>query len=328
VSGGRRRTRRGVATVAAVLALVVVASVVWGFRATAVAGFGVRYATPLTLAALCGVLCERTGVIDIGIEGQMLLGAFVGFFAATTWGLTVGVVLAVAVGAVSGLFLALCAVTLQVDQIIAGTALNIAALGATSFLYRPGRSLSGVVPNLEIPVLSDLPLVGPALFSSAPLTYATVVLVVLLQVALFRTRWGLRTRAVGEHPGAADTVGVDVTRYRYGNGVLGGSLAGLGGAVLSLEATGTFERGMTAGRGFLALAIVIMGRWRPVAVWVAALSFGVLNGLVNQLNFDKVIDVPPQFVAMVPYVLTIVALALFAGRVRPPAAAGKPYVPE
>jgi len=328
VTGARWRAHPALLSVGAVVALGCLAYGIWGFRATAVVGFMVRYSTPLTLAAMCGVLCERTGVVDIGIEGQMLLGAFVGFFAATTWGLVAGVVLAVVAGAFTGLFLALCAVRWRIDQVLAGTVLNIAAAGITSYLYLQGRTLPGPVPTWEIPVLRDLPLFGPTLFSSQLLTYLAIVVVIVLQVALFRTRWGLRTRAVGEHPGAADTAGIDVTRYRTGNVVAGGALAGLAGAVLSLEATGTFERSMTAGRGFLALAIVIMGRWKPAAAWGAALFFGALNGLVNQLNFDEVIDIPPQFTAMLPYVVTIVVLALFAGRVRPPAAAGTPYVPE
>lgn len=306
------------------LAAAFVAYGIWGFRATAVLGFAVRSSTPLALAAMCGILCERTGVINIGIEGQMLLGAFAGFFGAAAFGVVAGVAAAVVLGALVGAFLALCAVTWRVDQIIAGAVINIAAAGFTSFLYRPGRVI-GSLPTWRIPLLGDLPLLGPVLFRAQPLTYLTFVVVIGLQVALFRTPWGRRTTAVGEHPGAADTVGIDVARYRYGNVVAGGALAGLAGALLSVEITGSFDRGMTAGRGFLALAIVIMGRWRPALAWAAALFFGVLSGLVNQLNFDRVFDVPPQFVAMLPYATTIVVLAIFSTRVRPPAAAGRPY---
>lgn len=298
---------------------------IWDFRAVAVLGFMVRYSTPLALAAMCAILGERSGVINIGIEGQMLLGAFAGFFGAAAFGLVAGSVLAVLVGAVLGLFLALCAVTWRIDQIIAGTVLNIMAAGVTSFFYRQGQTLDATMPTWKVPLLGDLPLLGRVFFQSQPLTYLTFLIIAVLQVALFRTAWGLRTRAVGEHPSAADTVGVGVARYRYANVALGGALAGLAGALLSIEATGSFERGMTAGRGFLALAIMIMGRWRPLLAWTAALFFGLLNGLVNQLNFDQVIDIPPQFTAMLPYAVTIAVLAVFAGRVRPPAASGQPY---
>jgi simple sugar transport system permease protein len=240
----------------------------------------------------------------------------------------VGTLAGVAVGAVLGLFLALCAVTWRIDQIIAGTVINILAAGVTSFFYRQGRTITDRLPTWEIPVLKDIPMLGRVFFQSQPLTYATFLIIIVLQVMLFRSAWGLRTRAVGEHPSAADTVGVNVSWYRYGNVALGGALAGLAGALLAIEATGTFERGMTAGRGFLALAIMIMGRWRPALAWAAALFFGLLNGLVNQLNFERVIDVPPQFIGMLPYALTIVVLAVFAGRVRPPAASGQPYTKE
>lgn len=301
---------------------------IWDFKATAVLGFMVRYSTPLALAAMCGILCERSGVVNIGIEGQMLVGAFVAFFGATWAGIVFGVVAGVVVGALLGAFLAVCAVSWRINQIIAGTVINILAAGVTSFFYRQGRTMKGSMPTWEIPLLKDIPLLGKVFFQNQPLTYLTFAIVIVLQVMLFRTPWGLRTRAVGEHPSAADTVGVNVSLYRYGNVAAGGALAGLAGALLSVEATGTFERGMTSGRGFLALAIMIMGRWRPSLAWAAALFFGLLNGLVNQLNFERVIDVPPQFIGMLPYVLTIVVLATFAGRVRAPAASGQPYTKE
>ncbi len=309
---------------AALLVAAFLAYAIWGFRAAAVAGFAVRSCTPLALAAMCGILCERTGVINIGIEGQMLLGAFAGFFGAAAFGVVFGVLAAAIIGALGGAFLAVCAVSWRVDQIIAGAVINIVAMGFTTFFYRPGFVI-GSLPTWQIPLLADLPLLGPIFFRAQPLAFLTFAVVIGLQVTLFRTTWGLRTTAVGEHPGAADTVGVNVARYRYGNVMLGGALAGLAGAMLSVEITGSFDRAMTAGRGFLALAIVIMGRWRPMLAWTAALLFGLLSGLVNQLNFDQVIDVPPQFVAMVPYGTTIVVLAVFSTRVRPPAAAGRPY---
>lgn len=321
-------TRNTLIVVAVGLAAAYLAYGIWGFKATAVLGFMVRYSTPLALAAMCGILGERSGVINIGIEGQMLLGAFIAFFGAAALGLVFGVVVAVALGALMGLFLAVCAVSWRIDQVIAGTVINILAAGVTSFFYRQGKTIDNQMPTWKIPGLGDIPVLGQVFFQSQPLTYLTFIIIAVLQVALFRSAWGLRTRAVGEHPSAADTVGVNVSLYRYGNVILGGGLAGLAGALLSVEATGTFERGMTAGRGFLALAIVIMGRWRPSLAWAAALFFGLLNGLVNQLNFDRVINIPPQFIGMLPYVMTIVVLAIFAGRVRPPAAAGTAYTKE
>lgn len=332
MSKGRRRltdplpsVARDAIFLAAVGAAVYAAYGIWGFKTTAVLGFMVPYSTPLILGALCGIIGERSGVINIGIEGQMLGSAFVAFLGASAVGVSAGILLGVLCGAVIGAFLALCSVTWRIEQIIAGTVINILALGLTSFLYRPGRTINGQVPEWQIPLLSKLPVLGPVLFQNPPITYLAMVAVVVFHVLLFRSAWGLRTRAVGENPSAADTVGVSVVRYRYVNLIVAGALAGLAGAYISVEGAGTFERNMTAGRGFLALAIMIMGRWQPLLAWSAALFFGLLQGLVNQLNFDQVIDIPPQFTAMLPYVLTIVALAVFAGKVRPPAAAGKPY---
>ena len=214
------------------------------------------------------------------------------------------------------------------DQIIAGTVINIFVVGITSFLYAQGKRSPGGLDAIEIPVLSDLPLVGPAIFRSTPIAYLSIIIVIVLHIALFHTRWGLRSRAVGEHPSAADTVGISVPGYRYVNTAMAGGLAGLGGAFLSLESVGTFERGMTANRGFTALAIMIFGRWRPLLAWAGALFFTFTSALASQLQFKQVIDVPPQFINILPFVLVLVVLAVFAGRVRPPAAAGQPYVKE
>ncbi len=221
-------------------------------------------------------------------------------------------------GALLGLFLALCAVTWSIDQIIAGTVINIFVAGLTSFLYTQGKSLTGSLPEFDVPLLHEIPLLGPAIFENTPIAYIAMGLVVVLYVGLFHTRWGLRSRAVGEHPNAADSVGINVGLKRYVNTALAGGLAGLGGAFLSLEAVGTFERGMSAQRGFTALAIMIFGRWQPFLAWAGALFFAFTSRLAAQLQFDQVIDVPPQFINILPYVLVIVVLAVFAGRVRPP----------
>jgi len=292
----------------------------------------VRDSTPLVLGALCGLLGERSGIVNIGIEGQLLMSAFTGFYvAATTGSIWAGVLAGALSGALLGLFLALCAVTWKIDQIIAGTVINIFVAGLTSFLYTKvlqDKGLRGSLPQLEVPFLHKIPLLGRVLFENTPIVYMAMGFVIVLHIALFNTRWGLRSRAVGEHPNAADSVGINVGLKRYINTALAGGLAGLGGAFLSLEAVGTFERGMSAQRGFTALAIMIFGRWQPYLAWAGALFFAFTSALASQLQFDQVIDVPPQFINILPFVLVIVVLALFAGRVRPPAAAGKPFVKE
>jgi len=326
---GWRRALPGLITVAVVVAVAVLAYNLNPDDTTPVANRVFRDAPVLVLAALCGLVGERTGIVNIGIEGQLLMSAFTGFYvAAATGNIWVGVLAGVASGAVLGLFLALCAVTWQIDQIIAGTVINIFVIGITSFLYTQGKRSPGGLDPIELPWLSDLPFAGPALFRSTPIAYLSIILVFVLHIALFHTRWGLRSRSVGEHPSAADTVGISVAGYRYLNTALAGGLAGLGGAFLSLESVGTFERNMTANRGFTALAIMIFGRWRPLLAWAGALFFALTSALASQLQFNQVIDVPPQFINILPFVLVLAVLAVFAGSVRPPAAAGQPYVKE
>lgn len=296
-------------------------------QTTAVAARTIREAAPLILAALCGLVGERSGIINIGIEGQMLLAAFVGFMAASATGnLVFGVLAGMFIAALAGLFLAWTAVALKMDQIIAGTVINIFGLGATSFLYVQGRTMPSV-PNWDIPLLSELPLVGPMLFAHGPLTYIALIAVVVVHVALFQTRWGLRTRAVGEHPSAADTVGVRVFLLRYRNLAIAGTLAGLAGFAL-LQSASVFNRGMTNGKGFIALAVMIFGRYRPFGVMMAAILFGFFNALQAQLQFKQALDIPPQFFGMIPFVLTIAVLAAAGLRTRPPAAIGQPYEKE
>lgn len=296
-------------------------------QTTAVAARTVREAAPLILAALCGLVGERSGIINIGIEGQMLLAAFVGFMAASSTGnLLLGVAAGMAAASAAGLFLAWTSVSLKMDQIIAGTIINIFGLGVTSFLYVQGRTMPSV-PNWSIPWLEDLALVGRMLFDHGPLTYAAFVAVIVLHIALFHTRWGLRTRAVGEHPSAADTVGVRVHWVRYRNLALAGLLSGLAGFAL-LQSASVFNRGMTNGKGFIALAVMIIGRYRPFGVLGAAILFGFFNALQAQLQFRQALDIPPQFFGMMPFALTIVVLAIAGLRTRPPAAIGQPYEKE
>ncbi len=315
--------------VAGVVALIFVSYGATPAVTTALLASTVRQSTPLVLGALSGIFCERSGVINIAIEGMMLMGAFVGFLANVyTGNLLVAVLAAVLMGAFMGLAHAFMSITLKMDQIISGTVLNILALELTGFFYQQGLTTQGKLTPVRIPVLADIPLIGPVLFDNPPITYLSLVLVVVVHILLFRTVWGLRTRAVGEHPKAADTVGIDVIRMRYINVIIGGMIAGLAGGYLTLEAVGSFERAMTNGRGFVALAVMIFGKWTPLGAWGAALLFGFANALQTQFQFLGISTIPHQFVGMLPYLLTIVVLAGFVGRARPPAAIGQPYEKE
>ena len=311
----------------ALTAILVVLCIVYYFidatKTVSVLQFSLRYAIPLILAAMVGIICERSGVINIGIEGQMLMSAFAGFFGASITGSLV--LIGVGTGMIMGAMLAVGAVTWKMDQIIAGTVINILATGLTSFFYAQGHMLPANMPTMQVPLLSSIPLVGPVFFINGPFAFAALIIVVILQVMLFRTIWGLRTRSVGEKPSAADTSGINVQRTRFLNVTVAGALAGLAGAYLSLEAAGTFERGFTAGRGFTALAIMIFGAWNPIGALGAALFFGLAEGVASQLQADEVVAIPQQFTNMLPYVLTIVLLAIVSGRVKPPASVGKPY---
>jgi len=295
----------------------------------AVLASAVRQSTPLILGALCGVLGERSGIINIGIEGQMLMSAFIGFlFNVWTGNLFIAVIAGLLTGAILGLLLAYMSVTLKIDQIIGGTVINIVALGLTGYFYQVGLTTKGKLQPIPLGPLADLPIVGKAFFDNPPITYVAIILVFVTHYVLFKTKWGLRTRAVGEHPRAADTVGVNVFLVRYVNVVVAGAIAGLGGIFLTLEAVGSFERNMTNGRGFVALACMLFGKYTPFGAWGAALLFGLTTAIQTQLQFGGKIDIPHQFIGMIPYLLTIVVLAGFVGRTRVPAAVGTPYEKE
>jgi general nucleoside transport system permease protein len=296
---------------------------------TAVLASSLRQSTPLVLGALCGLIGERVGIVNIGIEGQMLMAAFVGFLANVyTGNLFLAVLAGIAAGALMGGFLGLMSISLKMDQIIGGTVINILALGLTSFFYQAGLTTEGKLLPINLGALADIPLIGPVLFNNPPITYATLILVLVVHFVLFYTRWGLRTRVVGEHPGAADTVGINVHMMRYVNITIAGAIAGLGGAYLTLEAVGSFERAMTNGRGFVALAVMLFGKRTPLGSWGAALLFGFATALQTQLQFGGKINIPHQFIGMLPYLLTILVLAGFVGRTRDPKALGRPYETE
>ncbi len=297
--------------------------------------FTLRASVPLILGALCGILCERTGIVNIGIEGMMLAGAYAAFVAKVAtngWplmgSLLFGVLIALAVGGLMGLLHGVMSIRYKMDQIISGTVLILLAAGVTAYLFDRNAAAEGKFSAIAIPGLAEIPVLGEVLFKNPPITYAALILVVVVHYGLFYTRWGLRSRACGEHPRAADTVGINVNRYRYFNTMLGGSLAGLAGGFLVLEAVGQFQEGMTAGRGFIALAAMIFGNWMPFGAAGAALLFGYTQALQNELLLAGVTTIPRQFVSMIPYIVTIVAVSGFVGRVRAPAAEGKVYETE
>jgi general nucleoside transport system permease protein len=325
---GIMKLLRRVGPLVAVLVACLVAYAWDGRQTTAVLRATITFATPLVLCALTGLLGERSGIVNIGIEGQLLASAFTSFMVASSVGVFLGTLTGIITGMVLGLGLAVAAVNYKVDQVIAGTVITILAAGLTSFLYSQGRVIKGRMPTIRIPGLARIPLFGELLFNNQVLTYLALIAVFVVHVMLFSTRWGLRTRAIGEHPSAADTAGVNVDSLRRRNVMLAGALAGIGGAFLSLQSASTFSRGMSANLGFLALALMITGRWRPYLSAAAALFFGLCKGIATQLQFKQVVKIPPQFVNALPYVLTLVVLTVFAGKVRAPAAAGIPYEHE
>jgi simple sugar transport system permease protein len=294
-------------------------------------------ATPLTLGAMAGIFCERSGIINIAIEGMMLSGAFAAVaFASIFDSLWMGLLMASLVGGLMAAFHAVLSIKYKVDQIISGTVINILAAGGTRFLnvrlLEPaGLSTPGSFEAISIPVLSEIPIVGPILFENQPTVFIMLILLIVVNWAVFFTPWGLRMRACGEHPRAADTVGVAVNRMRYVSVILGGLIAGIGGAYFSLGAVGTFEDGMTRGQGFVALAAMIFGNWNPIGAFLAALLFGFANALQVKMQIIQPVlpfinqPIPHQFLQMAPYILTIIVVAGVVGRVRPPAAEGKPY---
>ena len=290
-------------------------------------------ALPLILGALAGVLGERSGVVNVAIEGQFLMGAFgaamLGTLAGSVWA---GLFGAAVGGVLIAAMLSVLAIRYLVDQVVVGIVLNLFAVGVTGFLYErlmqqdpQAYNLPPRLPVWRIPLLADIPVVGPVLFETNGLVYLALILVVVLHVALRRTRWGLRTRAVGEHPTAADTVGIRVRGLRYTNVLVGGVVAGAGGAFFTLVNTGSFSKNMTAGAGFIALAALIFGRWTPFGALGAALFFGFTQKLATYLSTIGS-PVPSPFLNMLPYVATLIAVAGLVGRVRAPAADGKPFV--
>ncbi|ROQ54966.1 nucleoside ABC transporter membrane protein [Rathayibacter sp. PhB152] len=293
----------------------------------------VGLATPLIFGSLGGVISERVGVVNVAIEGQLLAGAFT---AAMVGSLTrqpvLGLLAAMIASVLVSFVLAAFAIKYLVDQVIVGVVLNVLVTGLTSFLYSQVLTSDAAVFNspvkfdrLPIPGLSQVPILGPVLFNQTIIVYLMYFAIFAVWWGLFKTKWGLRLRAVGEHPQAADTVGINVARTRFWNVSLAGAIAGMGGAYYTLDAVGAFGKEMTAGAGFIALAAVIFGRWDPIKATLASLLFGFATNLQNVLGVIGS-PVPSEFMLMLPYVVTIFAVAGLVGQSRGPAAAGKPYL--
>lgn len=293
----------------------------------------VLLAVPVTLGAMTGLMCERVAVINIAIEGQLLTAAFVGTIVGSAWGIWAGLFGAILTGALLGAVLAVLAIKFRIDQIIAGVVINIFALGLTSFLARrvlsesPSLNSPGRFTAFKIPLLGDIPVIGPMFFEHSLFVYVTFILVAGLHFGLFYTRWGLRSRSVGEHPKAADTVGINVYRTRYRNVILGGLIAGFGGAFFTLAQVSRFEENLTAGIGFIGLAAMIFGRWMPLGVFGAGLVFGFALALQQKLGILGT-PIPSEFLSMTPYIVTIIVVAGVVGTARPPAADGQPYIKD
>lgn len=289
-------------------------------------------ATPIALAALCGVISERSAVINIGIEGIMLLAAQAAVVVASISGnLYLGLLAALITGGLIAALHAFLVIRFKVDQIVSGVAINIIGAGVTSFassrfLEKNTNVLnnSGTFPVVSIPLLSKIPVIGPVLFENNIIIYLTILLVIFLHILLFYTPWGLRTRAVGEHPKAADTLGVNVFLTRYVNVIFGGVIAGLGGAYFTIGSVGRFDEIMTAGKGFIGLAAMIFGKWNPIGAYTSSMIFGFADSLQVKLQILRT-PIPSEFLLMAPYIVTMVVLTGVVGRAIPPAADGQPY---
>jgi simple sugar transport system permease protein len=319
----------GLAAVVALLGWLAAGNTVpFGF----ILGNTVVLAVPLALGAMGGIMSERVGVVNIAIEGQLLTGAFLAAVVGTlTHNLYIGLAVAMVGAALLSMVLAAFAIVYLVDQVIVGVVLNVLVLGITNFLYAQWLTADGKNTNfpgtfdiIPIPGLSSIPIIGPAIFENRITTYLAYFIIPILWFVLFKTKLGLRARSVGEHPLAADTVGINVARTRFWWVTLGGLVAGLGGAALTIGSVGAFGRGMSGGQGFIALAVVILGRWHPFSAAAGALLFGfsiVLRVWANQVSPG----IPTDFITIVPYVVTLIAVVGFVGRVRAPAADGQPY---
>jgi len=331
--GGSYRWRLGIAVASPLLIIALFTTLLSGTPANLTVLFTgtFNYAGPVAIGALAGIISERSGVLNIAIEGKFLLGALAGAVVSSIFGVAIaGPVAGAVMGALVGLLIAVLGLRYKVDQIVTGMVINIGAAGITTFIYLRVLQIHSELNNpvsilpVKIPLLGDIPIIGNIFFTLSPYAYSAVILVAFFSYMLFRTRWGLRLRASGEMPAAAGTVGVDVMKLRYRAMILAGALAGFAGSYLALGGTGGFGMGISAGRGFIALAALIFGAWKPWNALGAALIFGFAEAASTLLSILGV-GLPPQVLLAVPYVMTIVVVAGLIGRVRGPAAAGRPY---
>ena len=319
------------------IALVILAFLIWGTRGqdlnlTGMLASSIVRATPIALAALSGLYSERSGVVNIGIEGMMLTGSLAAVvFASASGSMLVGILGGILFGMLLGWLHGILCIKYRVNQIISGTGIIILSLGLTSYLFRaiidPNPTLSypgPAIPAWPIPILWKIPVIGPVFFNQSPIIYLLFIIIIVTQVLLYKTRWGLRIRAVGEHPKAADTLGINVFRIRYICVLISGAIAGLAGAYMSIGAAGRFNESMSAGKGFLGLAAMIFGNWNPGTAYLGSLIFGFFDSWQEKLAIMQV-GVPGELLAMAPYIATMIVLSGFMGRVRMPAADGTPY---
>jgi len=330
---GRSTIILGIAFAAFVVVIMIWAAAGKEFSLISMLDATVSSSTPIALGALSGILCERAGVVNIGIEGMLLGGAFSGVVLGSLFGGWIGLLAATITGGLLALLLAVLAVHFRVDQIIIGVVINILVLGLTSFLTaqvlvkRPELNDAPIFEAVKIPLLGDIPILGPMLFNQTIIVYGMFVLIAVVSFFLFRTRWGLRTRSVGENPKAADTLGVSVAKVRYLAVLYGGMVGGFAGAWFTIGTVGRFDEGMTGGRGFIGLAAMIFGAWNPIGAFFAALVFGFFDSLQQKFAVLET-PIPSEFLAMAPYLVTIIVVAGLVGRARPPAADGQPYQKE
>jgi general nucleoside transport system permease protein len=302
------------------------------FNLTGMLSSSLVRATPIALAALCGVISERSAVINIGIEGIMLMSAQTAVITATLSGnLYVGLLFAILMGGLVAALHAYLVIRFKVDQTVSSVAINIFGAGSTAFIssrfmQSAGDTLnnSGTFPIISVPLLSKIPVLGPVLFENNLIIYLAILLVIVMHIVLYYTPWGLRTRAVGEHPKAADTLGINVYLMRYVNVIIGGMIAGLGGAYFTIGSVGRFDEAMTAGKGFIGLAAMIFGNWNPIGAYMSSLIFGFADSLQVKLQILRV-PIPSEFLLMAPYIVTMIILTGVVGRAIPPAADGQPY---
>ena len=338
---GAFQMARGIRSTGALFGMVsfafVAAFLIWATKGSSLSLIGMLSsslvrATPIALAALCGVISERAGVTNIAIEGIMLIAAQTSVVTATlSHSLYVGLVVGILTGGLVAAFHAFLSIRYKVDQIVSGVAINIFATGATSFisskyLQHQGELLnnSGTFPIISIPLLSKIPILGPIFFENNLVVYLMMLIVIVMHIVLFYTPWGLRTRAVGEHPKAADTLGINVFFVRYVNVIVGGMIAGLGGAYFTLGSVGRFDEVMTAGKGFIGLAAMIFGNWNPIGAFTSSLIFGFADSLQVKMQILAV-PIPSSILAMAPYIVTMIVLTGVVGRAIPPAADGTAY---